>query len=299
MPIIHRGAAAAGLLAGLLVSSCGMAGAAGGSCTSDDAQAVITDLVREEVEKNAARDLRQGDRPIASMANLRASLALIKLAIEDVRTSKEDPDSTKKFCAGTFKAVLPAAMLADAERTFELLEAGTISDYAEQQGMERAANAFSYDLDFSVQPTDDRKKIFGEIEQPGALVTFLSELVVAHLARNEIQQAKADEAQAVAEQQRLNEEAATAQRQANLAEARTEYDLARQTLTAMWDALPAESQESLTANQTAWNQRKRADCNLEAAQFSTEPTEREASRMRCDARLTHERVTSLRTYAGY
>ena len=276
-----------------------MAGAAGGSCTSDDAQAVITDLVREEVEKNAARDLRQGDRPIASMANLRASLALIKLAIEDVRTSKEDPDSTKKFCAGTFKAVLPAAMLADAERTFELLEAGTISDYAEQQGMERAANAFSYDLDFSVQPTDDRKKIFGEIEQPGALVTFLSELVVAHLARNEIQQAKADEAQAVAEQQRLNEEAATAQRQANLAEARTEYDLARQTLTAMWDALPAESQESLTANQTAWNQRKRADCNLEAAQFSTEPTEREASRMRCDARLTRERVTSLRTYAGY
>lgn len=276
-----------------------MAGAAGGSCTSDDAQAVITDLVREEVEKNAARDLRQGDRPIASMANLRASLALIKLAIEDVRTSKEDPDSTKKFCAGTFKAVLPAAMLADAERTFELLEAGTISDYAEQQGMERAANAFSYDLDFSVQPTDDRKKIFGEIEQPGALVTFLSELVVAHLARNEIQQAKADEAQAVAEQQRLNEEAATAQRQANLAEARTEYDLARQTLTAMWDALPAESQESLTANQTAWNQRKRADCNLEAAQFSTEATEREASRMRCDARLTRERVTSLRTYAGY
>lgn len=300
MSIIHRGAAVAALTASLFVAGCGMIGGANGSCTSADAQAVITDVVRKEVEKKALRDLRRDDgSSIASIANLRASLALIELAIEDVRTSKEDPDSTKKFCAGSFKAVIPTTMLADAESTYSLLEVGTIADYAERQGMEQAANAFTYDLEFSVQPTDDKKKIFGEIEQPDALVNFLSEMVVAHLASGEVAQAKAAEAQAIAEQKRLNDEAENAQRQAVMVESKTEYDLARQTLTALWAAIPEEVQGRLTANQTAWNQRKRADCNLESAQYSTDPTEREASRLRCDARLTRERITALRPYAGY
>lgn len=282
-----------------MVSGCGLGGPAAGTCLSEDSQAVIIDLVREEVEKRAARDLRDGDRQIASMANLRASLALIQLAIEDVRTSKEDPDSSRKFCAGSFKAVFPAAMIADAEKSYELIGAGTIETLADQYGVERSADTFTYDLDFSVQPTDDGKKIYGEIEQPDSLVNFLAEMVVAHLASGEIQRVKTAEAQAAAEQDRLNLEAQTAQRQAVLSEARTEYDLSRQTLTAMWDAMPKDAQDQLTANQTAWNQRKRADCNLEAAQYSTEPTEREAARMRCDARMTRERVSALRSWAGY
>lgn len=287
------------LAVSLMVSGCGLGGPAAGTCLSEDSQAVIIDLVREEVEKRAARDLRDGDRQIASMANLRASLALIQLAIEDVRTSKEDPDSSRKFCAGSFKAVFPAAMIADAEKSYELIGAGTIETLADQYGVERSADTFTYDLDFSVQPTDDGKKIYGEIEQPDSLVNFLAEMVVAHLASGEIQRVKTAEAQAAAEQDRLNLEAQTAQRQAVLSEARTEYDLSRQTLTAMWDAMPKDAQDQLTANQTAWNQRKRADCNLEAAQYSTEPTEREAARMRCDARMTRERVSALRSWAGY
>lgn len=300
MSIIHRGAAIAALSASLFVAGCGMIGGANGSCTSADSEKVITDLVREEVEKRATRDLRQDDgRLIASVSNLRASLALIELAIEDVRTSKEDPDSTKKFCAGSFKAVFPATMLADADKTYGLLDAGTISDYAEQQGMERAANAFTSDFEFSIQPTDDKKKVYGEIEQADALVNFLVEIVVAHLASGQIAQAKAQEAQALAEQTRLNDEAANAQRQAIMVEAKTENDLARQTLNALWAVIPEEMQGRLTANQTAWNERKRADCNLEAAQYSTDPTEREASRLRCDARVTRARITELRPYAGY
>ena len=97
MSIIHRGAAVAALTASLFVAGCGMIGGANGSCTSADAQAVITDLVRKEVEKKALRDLRRDDgSSIASIANLRASLALIELAIEDVRTSERKKERSKR-----------------------------------------------------------------------------------------------------------------------------------------------------------------------------------------------------------
>lgn len=298
MSYSQTGAILIALFASLLVAGCDVGGGAKVGCTSDASKAVILDLVRQEVERKASRELRQSDRQLASPANLRASLALIQFVIDDIRTSKEDPDSTKKFCAGSFKATIPANMLADAERTYELLEIGTVTDYAEQRGVKASANIFSYDLEFSVQPTDDGAKIFGEIEHPDSLVGFLSGVVVAHLATGQVQQAKADSDQAELEQQRLNAAAEVAQKKATLTEARTEHDLARQTLTVTWDALSEADQANLTANQTAWNQSKRADCNLEAGQYSTDPTEREASRMRCDARMTRERVAALRSHYG-
>jgi len=296
-----RMGALAAVATSLLLSSCG-AGALGGpaGCLDPDGQAVAVSIIREEVEKRAAIELRDTDgRMMTSMANLRASLALIGLTVEDVRTTKEDPNSTKKFCAGSLIAVMPETILNDAQASYETLNAGGLSDLADRDGFERSANRFSVPLDFSVQPTDDRQKIYAEIEDTTSIVHFLSEVVVAHLLKDRVLRMKADADAAQAEQTRLNDEAMAAQRTAALAEARTESDLAQQSVRAVWAAIDKDNQDRLTANQTAWNQRKRADCNLEAAQTSTDESEREAARLRCDARMTRERVNALRPYAAY
>lgn len=296
-----RMGALAAVATSLLLSSCG-AGALGGpaGCLDPDGQAVAVSIIREEVEKRAAIELRDTDgRMMTSMANLRASLALIGLTVEDVRTTKEDPNSTKKFCAGSLIAVMPETILNDAQASYETLNAGGLSDLADRDGFERSANRFRVPLDFSVQPTDDRQKIYAEIEDTTSIVHFLSEVVVAHLLKDRVLRMKADADAAQAEQTRLNDEAMAAQRTAALAEARTESDLAQQSVRAVWAAIDKDNQDRLTANQTAWNQRKRADCNLEAAQTSTDESEREAARLRCDARMTRERVNALRPYAAY
>ena len=301
MTSMTRVGAFAAVAASLLLAGCGVGPLSGASgCLDPDGQAVAVSIIREEVEKRAAAELRDSDgRMMTSLANLRASLALIGLTVEDVRTTKEDPDSTRKFCAASLAAAVPETILADAQASYEAMDAGSLNDLAEQNGFTRAANRFTAPMDFSVQPTDDGKKIYAEIEETDALVGFLSEVVVAHLVKDRLLRIKADNEAAQAEQTRLNDEAMAAQRTASLAEARTESELAQQSVRAVWAAIDKDNQDRLTANQTAWNQRKRAECNLEAAQTSTDESEREAARLRCDARMTRERVSALRPYAAY
>ena len=281
------------LALGALLSGCG---AAATDCASESSREVITSIVREQVEKAAEAELSNEDgSKLAGAAKIRATVAELKVLIEDIRTTKKDPDSTKRFCAGTAKVVIPLAMIQDADQTRELLDLPNVDSLLEQSGLKRAADAVTFDVEYSVQHTDKRDKIYGEIEGAAPAFMALGQVVGAHLARRDIE--GASQAQAVQEAAAAAETAkqTEAAQKADLEMATAENKLANQQINTLWKSLPEEARSQLLELQRAWVRKKTADCNIEAAGVSTEAMPKEAARLRCDTRLTVERISELQS----
>lgn len=281
------------LALGALLSGCGVAAT---DCASDSSREVITSIVREQVEKAAEAELSGEDgTKLAGAAKIRATVAELKVLIEDIRTTKKDPDSTKRFCAGTAKVVIPLAMIQDADQTRKLLDLPNVDSLLEQSGLKRSADSVTFDVEYSVQPTDKRDKIYGEIEGAAPAFTAIGQVVGAHLARRDIE--GANQAQAVQEAAAAAETAkqTEAAQKADLEMATAENKLANQQINTLWKSLPEEARSQLLELQRAWVRKKTADCNIEAAGVSTEAVPKEAARLRCDTRLTMERVSELQS----
>ncbi|MGV9010666.1 hypothetical protein [Brevundimonas sp.] len=293
-------AAAGVVVAGLGLGGCDALSNNAVTCLSPAGQGVVLDLAKDEIEKLTSRAVEGDDgQPLVSIGSLRASIASMAFSIEDVRTSKEDPDSTKKFCAGTLKATVPVAVIADAEETFELLDGSSVNDLVDRYGAERSANVIEIPLDFTIQPTDDGKDVYAEIEAPNALTSLFSGLVSAHALKTRIQQAQADQAQAEAEQIRLETEAQNAEKTARLTDARSRYQLAVQGINAVWQAIPVDTRDAMTPQQTAFNRRKNAACAMQASRYSTDETDKEVARMDCETQLMNSRANELSRYVQY
>jgi uncharacterized protein YecT (DUF1311 family) len=281
-----------------LVASCGSLTKPSLTCTNEDGVATTLEVVNGQVEKRVRNALKREDgTAIVGVAKIRATLKQLRLSIQDIRTSKEDPNSTKKFCTGRFRIVVPQEVLEDAEKGRELAEQGSVADLAEQQNFEAEANAFTSDISYDVQPTDDGDKVFSQVEDGDNIYSFVSGVVASHLARKALENEKAQQQQAVAAQQQEEAAALADQRSAALGEAKAENQLAEQTINEVWSNIPSDTRSSLLPLQRAWVKKKTADCRIEAAANSTDPQERESTRLRCDTRLTYERVSQLRGYA--
>jgi uncharacterized protein YecT (DUF1311 family) len=276
-----------------LLSGCGVAGA---DCASEASQQVILSILREQVGKAAEADLEAEDGTrLAGSSRIGATVAELEMTIEDIRTTKKDPDSTKRFCAGTARIVAPLTMIQDADQTRKLLDMGDVDSLFEQAGLKRSADALSFDIEYSVQPTDKRDKIYGEVDGAGFQLTALGQLVGAHLARREIEgatQAKAAQDAAAAAETARQVQAA---QQADLDLSAAENKLAAQKINALWRALPDDTRSQLLELQRAWVRKKAADCDIEAAGASAEAVPREAARLRCDTRMTLARFDELQS----
>jgi uncharacterized protein YecT (DUF1311 family) len=276
-----------------LLSGCVVAGA---DCASEASQQVILSILREQVGKAAEADLEAEDGTrLAGSSRIGATVAELKMTLEDIRTTKKDPDSTKRFCAGTARIVAPLTMIQDADQTRKLLDMGDVDSLFEQAGLKRSADALSFDIEYSVQPTDKRDKIYGEVDGAGFQLTALGQLVGAHLARREIEgatQAKAAQDAAAAAETARQVQAA---QQADLDLSAAENKLAAQKINALWRALPDDTRSQLLELQRAWVRKKAADCDIEAAGASAEAVPREAARLRCDTRMTLARFDELQS----
>lgn len=281
------------LAMGVLLSGCGVATT---DCASDSSKEVITAIVREQIEKAAEADLTGEDGARMSAASkIRATVAELKVLIEDIRTTKKDPDSTKRFCAGTAKVVIPLAMIQDADQTRKLLDLPNVDSLLEASGMKRSADAVTFDLEYSIQPTDKRDKIYGEVEGAAPMFTAVGQVVGSHLARREIEGANQVQAAQMAAAEAETAKQTEAAQKADLEMATAENKLANQQINALWKALPEDARSQLLDLQRAWVRKKTADCNIEAAGVSTEAMPKEAARLRCDTRMTTDRISELQS----
>lgn len=297
--------AAACLLAVTLLAGCNRQTAA--ECSAEDSFTAVIPIVQNRIVEKTRQRIRQTEgAPPASNSRVRATVNQAAMTITDVRTTQADPNSTRRFCVGRLKITIPAQVLQEADRGRQAAGTNTISELADASDIDRNADAFTADIEYNVQPTDDGNRIYAEIENSDSYVNFASEVLAFYLLRPAVEQARVERDRAAAEQQRIEQqqqqeqEAALAeQRGAILDQARSENRLAEQTINEVWRAVPANVREQLLENQRAWIRRKSADCRIESASASTQPQEREAARLRCDTRVTNDRVRALRQYAGY
>lgn len=285
-----------------LMAACSQLGGETAACSGPEATQLVGDILRDSVQDATRETLGERSEPgTYSTSRIRATVGQLRFAIADARTTKDDPDSTKYFCTGLLKVSVPVDVVQSASRARSAAELSSLAALADENGLERAANAFTREIEYSLQPTDEGDKIYAETDVNEQLVGFLSEVLASHLLSSKIEQqalaqsrVEAEERALAAQAERESASALTEQKQAVLGEVRAENSLARQTIDAIWTSVPKESWGPILELQRAWVRRKDADCKVEAASASIDPAEKEAARLRCDTRLTVQRISWLR-----
>jgi len=279
--------------AALILASCNRIGAV--ECNNTDGQAVIASLLSDQIIQATREQLGTAvSDPQTNEAKIKATVAQIKILIEDIRTTKKDEASTKRGCAATVKLVLPLNMIADAEKFHTNNQLQSISSLTDAVGLQRSADSYTHQLTYSVQPTDDKKKVYGEVEAFGPVANALGEIIAAHMVLPMIEANQQSEATAAAAQQALLDQQTQAQSQADLELATAENKLAVQAYAEVWKSLPDTVRAQNVEIQRAWSKKKTADCNIKAAETSTDPLIKEAARLRCETEQTQGRVEELK-----
>lgn len=143
------------------------------SCSDPDGLVLVTKLVVDHASNKLADEKdADGDRLFDSSA-IRAELSRYQLAVADIRTDKTDPNSTKVFCKGSLKVTLPVASLSEVDDALRSIDQGDLTALAGRSGVERNANVFTSEIEYTLQPTDDKKSIYAEVPQDHASGEFI------------------------------------------------------------------------------------------------------------------------------
>lgn len=267
------------------------------TCSSPEGIELVGQIISNAAEKSLADQKHSDGSPAFDAASVRATLSKIAIAVENIRTAKEDPNSTKVFCEGSIKITIPPEILKKAEEGRELAKLGTVAVLAKANSLDQSANAFTKSIEYNLQPTDDGKKIFAELTATQPMAEFVSEVVGSVIIKpiieaNNIQQTKAEElARLQAEEQEKQQRAE--QIDAALSQAKQENALASQAIGELWKNIPEDERKLMLEAQRSWIKKKELDCKVEAAAKSTDPSEKEIIRLNCDTAATTARVSEI------
>jgi uncharacterized protein YecT (DUF1311 family) len=280
------------LSAALLMAACGRPQA---SCSSPDSQAALRATLRDSLERSVqAKSKDAKGKAYVGTSKIGAAIADLKLVVENIRTTREDPNSTRKFCTGNLKAVFGTQALADADKAREIAGMANLSSAADSADIERGPDYLQGDLDYSVQRTDDGSKVVVEIDRSGGKLNVFAEALAGSLLRPILESSQRTEQASMADKRRQGAQAAAGK--AAVEQATTELRWAEIALTNVWDALPAQPRQTMTLQQTSWKERKQASCRLEGRQRSSDATEQQVATLKCMRRETLERVADLQEY---
>jgi hypothetical protein len=275
------------------------------ACNGETAKSVVASLLKDELVKRVTADFA-GQAAVANSnvdgSVIRATVEKISIAIEDVLTTKSDPNSTKKFCSSTLKLSIPAEVLSDSDAARNILALGNSHQQALQAGVDFDANTVKATLEYSVQPTDDGQKIYGSTSGQNAAVTFASTLVEQSLLKNALAQQKAAQAQrqqeqALKEQQRQAEidQAQAAQIDAALKKAKSDIKAANDAINVVWNAGSKDWRQGLLPEQRLWQAQRENSCKLKALDAETSGSASfETDRVNCEVQMTIDRTQVLR-----
>lgn len=283
------------LIGAIALMGCSQLTGKSNSCSGPDAATVTLDIVRDGVMRLVSA--RDEEGPVLSKSKVRATVRQLALTMEDVRTTKDDPNSTKQFCTGQLKAVVPADVVQDANNTRQLAGLNSVEEMADNANVEANANAFTADIDFNIQPTDDGGKIYSQLESGDEAIGFLAQVVKSHLLKSVYADTKAEQDRLEAERLAAETAAMTEANVAILEEAQAENKLAIETINAVWKAIPNETRSRLQPIQKAWIKKKDIMCRLEATSSASSEEDLRVAQLKCDTREQNSRAESLRQYA--
>ncbi len=276
-------------------------------CGSSATISAVEEMLQKRLDDSVRNQLdTEGSIDGYDSAKLRSGTRQIKVSLEDVRTIKDDPDSSRKFCSARIQLLLPNNVITAADSARVMAKLDDVKKLAHQNRIERSGNKYGRELEYSIQPTDDGKKIIAETDEDSSLFTFLTELFSSYLLSEEIRnkaieadKIAADEARETKLAEQEVEGARSEEASANLNEARVENKLAVQRINAVWGGIPKTTRSRLLDLQRAWMRKTTAQCRVEAAGTSELSANRDATRLRCETRAQLERARQLERFVSY
>lgn len=276
-------------------------------CGGDQTIAAVESMLQKELEKSVRNQLdSEGSLEGYDSAKLRTGTKKVKVTLEEVRTVRDDPDSSRQFCSARVMLKIPDTVVEAADNTRALAKLDNVKKLANQNRVERSGDKYGIEMEYSIQPTDDGNKLIAETDGDSSLFTFLTELFSSYLLSDEVRNnvIEAEKAEAAeAREKRLAEEelngALKSEASANLGEAKVQYKMSTDRINAIWGAIPKSTRNGLLPLQRAWIKKKDAACRVEAAGSDEQTGNREANRLRCDVRMTDARSNQLQRFVSY
>lgn len=299
------------VLAVILLGGC--TGSSVSDCGSEEAQKLVDQVFKEELEYMIQNELdAQKELGSYDITELDDAVKRLNISLADVRTSRDDPDSERSSCRASLTLELPDKVEKEANEVRSMAEMGTVRDLANRYKMKRRGSSYSTDFDYFIQPTDDGKKMFAEMDEDSTAFKFISETLASYLLADEIREVKIAEDQAVAEelreqreqereeqqQEREYDQAVAAEGAAALNAAKVERDLASEKINAVWTAMPKSSQDQIEDLHSAWVQQMKARCKAQAAGSDERSTMRQARELACQTRYVRQCASTLESNVG-
>jgi len=170
------------------------------SCSSPDTQKLIGTLLAEQAEKLtvAKRDDQYEGSTVFGAVKVNTLLAAIQVAVTNVKTIKEDPNSRQSLCSGLLQVTVPPAMLADVDFVRDVQHQLKIAQYAKQLNIENNNNVFfqkvEYKVAYTVQPNGGGKELHIKFETDAG-VHLLDEIATAALLKPTLKGKEAESVQ--------------------------------------------------------------------------------------------------------
>lgn len=276
-------------------------------CGSEESKSSVIQVIKDELNKKSLATLKdflkEGITGI-DVAKVRALNQQMNFSLEDVRTNNNDSQSKKKLCVATFNAQLTPEIIQTANESRAMVEASSLQDFALVGEVPFENTKLSYNVEYSIQPTDDGKKIYTQVSNTGLAVTFLDQVFqdvllkpsrqnrhLEQLQENEQQAQLAAQETAQAEeaaQQQQNDQQAYAQLQVN--EAQVKLNQSNEKINLVWGAFSKEMRGKLLSDQKLWLKKRELECRL----TSVGSDNKEITRIACEQRLTEQRTSELK-----
>ena len=305
----------------LALSGCGLHK---GPCGSDDAKTLLSKAIADEIDKAVPGKIQSETpappQPVATLAPtstdpnapapfvapvappppapavshsaIRRLIDGIVVTIDDIRTNGSVGGKTA--CSASVSLRFPVAVLnaADAER--RAANQSALSELADADAVDAHGDTYVAQVNYNVQETDDKSKLFAEVEKFNKLYDFAAEVVTANLIRPLVDTAQAANRTAQAAANAAQTELKTA----NLNAAKTDLQLAVQTINAVWQSIDPAVKQRLLPLQKAWWKQAVAQCKVDAAGTSTDAMVIAATEAECQAKANQQRASWLGQFRG-
>lgn len=279
-------------------------------CDSETAKTLLDEMIKQSISdknKENYKERLSNDGVKLDLANLRAMQDQIDISIYDVRTTKDDPASSKDFCESELTLLLPEQIVSDANEAMSMENYGSVDELAVELDLNYELYKVKKKLEYFVQPTDDGQKLYvGGIKDVG-LFDF-SSTVITHAAMKPVlkraktkmaQENLKNRARLEKERERLIQEEKTdaihseISLQNDIVTAQKKNKFIKGRLNKLWSKQSAAIQDYLTPYQKQWLDERDNTCLTEA--MNADGSRQELVRIECEARLTKERLVELKT----
>lgn len=285
----------------LLLTGCDKVSSMTGSsakCDNETAKQLVVESFSKNVSDIAServKELIETENVTIDMGKLRSTLQQITFNVTNVRTNNSDPNSKKNYCATEFIVKIPQQMVSDADAARAVYEENNVAQSAVLSDIGFENGQLKKEIEYFVQPTDDGKKVFVNLENPDGLAIFVRDIAIDSLMKsarqNAAEAAKQEEVKRIAEQTAAAEE----YQSVLISEAQSNLDKANENLNLVWNATSKDVRNQLLGEQKIWLKKRDLECKLDSSNAENP----ELHRLNCETNLTSERTTELRQKIYY